>query len=171
MFNDAAQFLFRTLFDLAACAFFIRFWMQWARVPFHNPFAQFIVKVTDFAVKPLRGFLPGLFNIDWASLLPFFIAELLMVLSIHWLMGYPFAVAGIAVLPGFLLIALAAALRLMLYVLIGFKGVVFGNTFDFNLCEFLDIFNRDFALKQFFKRLQSFVDCFDDAFPSFAIFN
>ncbi len=120
MFNDAAQFLFRTLFDLAACAFFIRFWMQWARVPFHNPFAQFIVKVTDFAVKPLRRFLPGLFNIDWASLLPFFIAELLMVLSIHWLMGYPFAVAGIAVLPGFLLIALAAALRLMLYVLIGF---------------------------------------------------
>jgi YggT family protein len=59
MLSDAAQFLLRTLFDLAACAFFLRFWMQWARVPFHNPFAQFVVKVTDFAVKPLRRILPG----------------------------------------------------------------------------------------------------------------
>ncbi|OYY95067.1 MAG: osmotic-shock protein [Hydrogenophilales bacterium 28-61-23] len=120
MLSDAAQFLLRTLFDLAACAFFLRFWMQWARVPFHNPFAQFIVKVTDFAVKPLRRVLPGLFGLDWASLLPFFIAELLMVLGVQWIMGYPFAVAGGAVLPGFLLLALAAALKLALYVLIGF---------------------------------------------------
>jgi YggT family protein len=71
MFSDAAQFLLRTLFDLAACAFFLRFWMQWARVPFHNSFAQFVVRVTDFAVKPLRRLLPGLFGLDWASLLPF----------------------------------------------------------------------------------------------------
>jgi YggT family protein len=120
MLTDAAQFLLRTLFDLAACAFFLRFWMQWARVPFHNPFAQFVVKVTDFAVKPLRRVLPGLFGLDWASLLPFFLAELLMVISVLWVMGYPFAVAGGAVIPGFLLLALAAALRLMLYVLIGF---------------------------------------------------
>jgi YggT family protein len=120
MLTDAAQFLLRTLFDLAACAFFLRFWMQWARVPFHNPFAQFVVKVTDFAVKPLRRVLPGLFGLDWASLVPFFIAELLMVLSIHWVMGYPFSVAGGAVIPGFLLLALASSLRLALYLLIGF---------------------------------------------------
>jgi YggT family protein len=120
MFSDAAQFLLRTLFDLAACAFFLRFWMQWARVPFHNPFAQFVVRVTDFAVKPLRRLLPGMFGLDWASLLPFFIAELLMVLSVHWVMGYPFAVAGSSVIPGFLLLALASSLRLVLYLLIGF---------------------------------------------------
>jgi len=120
MFSDAAQFLLRTLFDLAACAFFLRFWMQWARVPFHNPFAQFVVRVTDFAVKPLRRMLPGLFGLDWASLLPFFIAELLMVLSVHWVMGYPFTVAGSSVIPGFLLLALASSLRLVLYLLIGF---------------------------------------------------
>jgi YggT family protein len=120
MLIDALQFLLRTGFDLAACAFFLRFWMQWARVPFHNPFAQFIVKVTNFAVKPLRRMLPGFFGLDWASLLPFFLAELLMVLGMHWVMGYPFAIAGAGVIPGFLLLALAAAFRLMLYVLIGF---------------------------------------------------
>ncbi len=120
MFADAAQFLLRTLFDLAACAFFLRFWMQWARVPFHNPFAQFVVRVTDFAVKPLRRVLPGWFGLDWASLLPCLFAELLMVLSVHWVMGYPFAVADSAVIPGFLLLALASTLRLVLYLLIGF---------------------------------------------------
>lgn len=120
MFTDAAQFLLRTLFDLLACAFFLRFWMQWARVPFRNPFAQFVVKVTDFAVRPLRRVVPGLFGLDWASLGLFFLAEMLMVLSVHWVAGYPFALAGTAVLPGFLLLALASALRLALYVLIGF---------------------------------------------------
>lgn len=120
MFADAAQFLLRTLFDLLACAFFLRFWMQWARVPFRNPFAQFVVKATDFAVRPLRRVVPGLFGLDWASLVLFFLAEMLMVLSVHWVAGYPFALAGTAVLPGFLLLALASALRLALYVLIGF---------------------------------------------------
>ena len=120
MLSDAAQFLLRTVFDLMACAFFMRFWMQWARVPFRNPFAQFVVKVTDFAVRPVRRVVPGLFGLDWASLLLFFLAELLMVLGTHWIMGYPFTVAGIDVAPGFLLLALASSLRLGLYVMIGF---------------------------------------------------
>lgn len=120
MFADAAQFLLRTVFDLLACAFFMRFWMQWARVPFRNPFAQFVIKVTDIAVRPVRRVVPGLFGLDWASLALFFLAELLMVLGVHWVMGYPFAVAGHAIVPGFLLLALAACLRLGLYVLMGF---------------------------------------------------
>ncbi len=120
MFSDAAQFLLRTAFDLLACAFFLRFWMQWARVPFHNPFAQFVVRVTDFAVRPLRKIIPGLFGLDWSSLLLLFSAELLSVLAVHWVMGYPFSVAGAQVIPGFLLMALAATLSLVLYVLMGF---------------------------------------------------
>lgn len=120
MFSDAAQFLLRTAFDLLACAFFLRFWMQWGRVPFHNPFAQFVVRVTDFAVRPLRRVVPGFFGLDLSSLLLLFSAELLSVLAIHWVMGYPFAVAGAQVIPGFLLMALATALRLALYVVMGF---------------------------------------------------
>jgi YggT family protein len=120
MFADAFQFLLRTAFDLLACAFFMRFWMQWARVPFRNPFAQFLIKVTDFAVRPARRLIPGLFGLDLASLLLFFMAELLMVLGVHWITGYPFALAGLDVLPGFLLLALASALRLAFYLLIGF---------------------------------------------------
>lgn len=119
MFADAAEFLLRTGFDLLACAFFLRFWMQWARVPFRNAFGQFVVKVTDFAVKPLRRIIPGLFGLDWASLIPLFLAELLSVLAVSAVLGYPFAAAGAGVLPGFLLLAMTAVLRLALYVLMG----------------------------------------------------
>ena len=120
MLTDAAQFLLRTAFDLIACALFLRFWMQWARVPFHNPFAQFLIRATDFLVRPLRRVIPGFFGLDWASLIPFYVAELLSVLGSHWLQDFPFAAAGIAVLPAFLLLALAAAIRLALYLLLGF---------------------------------------------------
>jgi YggT family protein len=102
-----------------ACAFFLRFWMQWARVPFHNPFAQFIVRVTDFAVQAAAPGVPGLFGLDWASLLPFFIAELLMVLACtgSWAIRSPSPAARASRFPA---AALASALRLMLYSLIGF---------------------------------------------------
>lgn len=119
MLQDAGLFLVRVLFDLAASAFWLRFYMQWARVPFHNPFAQFVVKVTNFAVRPLRRVVPGFFGMDWSSLLLFLLAESLMVLASHWLLGYPFAVAGSQVLPGFLLLALASALRLAIYITLG----------------------------------------------------
>ena len=120
MFIDAAQFLLRTAFDLMASALFLRFWMQWVRVPFHNPFGQFLLRVTDFAVRPLRRVIPGFFGLDWASLLPFYLAVLLSVLGTSWLLDYPFAAAGVSVLPAFLLLALASAARLALYLMIGF---------------------------------------------------
>ena len=119
MLAEALQFLLRTFFDLFAVAFWLRFYMQWARVPFHNPFAQFIVKVTDFGVRPVRRLVPGLLGLDLASLVLFYLAELLAVTSVFWLDGYPYLVAGAGVLPGFLLLALAAALRLAIYVLMG----------------------------------------------------
>jgi YggT family protein len=119
VFQDAALFLLRVVFELAASAFWLRFYMQWARVPFANPFAQFVVKVTNFAVRPLRRVIPGFLGMDWASLLLFFLAEALMVLGSHWVMGYPFALAGGQVLPGFLLLILASALSLAIYVTLG----------------------------------------------------
>lgn len=117
MFNDALQFLLKVLFELAATAFWLRFYMQLTRVPFHNPFSQFIVKVTDFAVRPVRRLIPGLFGLDWASLMLFIGAEFAWVLGSHWLEGYPFLAAAGSVWPGFLLLTLAACLKQAIYIL------------------------------------------------------
>ena len=118
MFQEAAQFLLRVVFELAATAFWLRFYMQWTRVPFQNPFSQFIVRITNFAVKPARRIIPGLFGLDLASLVFFLLAELSWVLSSQWVAGYPFLVAGAAVWPGFLLLTLAACLKLVIYLMI-----------------------------------------------------
>ncbi len=119
MLQDALQFLLRVIFDLFASALWLRFYMQWARVPFHNPFAQFIVKVTDFAVRPTRRVIPGLFGLDLASLLLFLLTETLLILASLWLAGYPLGLAGSSVLPGIGLMALAASLRLAIYICMG----------------------------------------------------
>ena len=58
----AASFL--TLMLLA------RFFMQWQRISFRNQLGQFVVSTTDWIVRPLRRFIPGLFGLDMASLLP-----------------------------------------------------------------------------------------------------
>lgn len=47
----------------------LRIWMQWARCDFYNPFSQFIVKITQPLVGPLRRVLPSMGPIDSASLL------------------------------------------------------------------------------------------------------
>jgi YggT family protein len=123
MLQDATQFLLQVFFELFASAFWLRFYMQWARVSFRNPFAQFIIKVTDFAVRPARRVIPGLFGLDLSSLLLFLLTEAALVLASHWLMGYPFNQAGTGVWPGFALLALASALRLAIYICMGLVAV------------------------------------------------
>lgn len=118
MFQEAAQFLLQVVFELAAVAFWLRFYMQLTRVPFQNPFAQFIVKVTNWAIKPARRLIPGLLGLDLASLLFFLLTELTWVLASHLVAGFPFLAAGMAVWPGFLLLTLATGLKLIIYLTI-----------------------------------------------------
>ncbi len=113
MLTDALQFLVQTLLGLVATAFWLRFYLQWARVPFHHPFAQFIIRVTDFAVRPLRRIVPGLFGLDWSSLLPFLLIEILAVTLTEMIGDYPFTAAGTGIVSSLLLLGLAAALRLV----------------------------------------------------------
>ena len=66
-------FLVKTLIDLYVMVLLLRIWMQWSRCDFYNPVAQFVVKVTQPIVKPLRRILPALGPIDTASLLLAFV--------------------------------------------------------------------------------------------------
>ncbi|WP_151993148.1 YggT family protein [Buttiauxella massiliensis] len=66
-------FLVKTLIELYVMVLLIRIWMQWSRCDFYNPFAQFIVKITQPIVGPLRRVIPSIGPIDTASLLVAFI--------------------------------------------------------------------------------------------------
>lgn len=62
-------FLVDILFQLYATALLIRVLLQWVRADFYNPISQFIVKITNPPVKPLRRIIPGFGGIDIATLL------------------------------------------------------------------------------------------------------
>jgi YggT family protein len=93
--------------------------MQLFRVPFRNPFAQFVVAVTDFAVKPLRRIVPGWLGFDWACLLLGWLVELGVVMASYWLDGFPFALAGSGIWPAMLGLALVRLASLAIYMIIG----------------------------------------------------
>lgn len=66
-------FLVKTLIELYVMVLLIRIWMQWSRCDFYNPFAQFVVKITQPIIGPLRKVIPSLGPIDTSSLLVAFI--------------------------------------------------------------------------------------------------
>ncbi len=119
MIAGALKFLIQTLGNLFVIAVLLRFMMQLFRVPFRNPFAQFIVAITDFAVKPLRRVVPGLWGLDWACLLLAWLVELVVVTAGYWLDGFPFALAGGKVWPVMLGLAVVRLLSLTIYLIIG----------------------------------------------------
>ncbi|PUB76805.1 MAG: YggT family protein [gamma proteobacterium symbiont of Ctena orbiculata] len=62
-------FLVQTLFGLYILAILLRFLLQLVRADFYNPISQFLVKVTNPPLKPLRRIIPGFGGIDLSSLL------------------------------------------------------------------------------------------------------
>jgi YggT family protein len=117
MLVQIASLLLGTAANLLAVAFLARVWMQWVRAPFRNPVGQFVAAVTDWAVLPLRRFVPGLFGIDLASV---FAAWLVQIAYFGVMAG----LTGLAAVTptGMLLVAWLAAvavLRMFVYVLMG----------------------------------------------------
>lgn len=62
-------YLVQTLLGLFLIAVLLRFLLQLVRADFYNPVSQFVVKLTNPLVLPLRRILPGYAGIDFASLL------------------------------------------------------------------------------------------------------
>ncbi len=75
---DALIFIFRSLIDLYIICFLLRLVLQWVRADFQNPLSQFILRVTNPLVIPLRRVLPAMGSIDTATLLVILGLQVLM---------------------------------------------------------------------------------------------
>ncbi len=62
-------FLLKTVLDLYVIVLLLRIWMQWTQIDFYNPFSQFIVKITQPVITPIRRIIPFWGQLDMASLL------------------------------------------------------------------------------------------------------
>ncbi len=119
MLAQALQFIIESVFNLFALALLLRFLLQWVRASFRNPFAQFLVALTNFLVLPLRKVIPGLAGLDLASLFAAWLVEFLMLLAVLAVSGFPLLVAGWGVVPGVMLWAVVKLVSLSVYVLMG----------------------------------------------------
>ena len=63
--NYLLDFVFRALMMILI----LRVWLQAVRADFYNPLSQFIVKVSNPMVIPLRRIIPGIGGIDMATVL------------------------------------------------------------------------------------------------------
>jgi YggT family protein len=117
MLTQAIAFVVETIFNLFILSALVRFWMQVLRAPARNPLAQFTMALTDFAVKPLRRVVPGLWGLDIASFLVAWGAEVVLLAILSLLTGVEL-VNGTAI-SVLLFLALVKLLRLTVYIVMG----------------------------------------------------
>ena len=115
---QAVVFLLNALVSFFCTLFLLRFLMQALRVSFGGQLGNFVVTLTNWAVKPLRRIVPGIGGFDWASLLPALVFQLLLSGAVVFLLrGSIEDGAGLAIT--LFALALRSLLRLTVYIFIG----------------------------------------------------
>jgi len=105
-FSSAAAFLIEALFGFYMVIVLLRLMLQIVRADFYNPLSQFIVKVTNPPLKPLRRIIPGIAGIDMASIVLLLIIQMAKLSLIALAGGMILSILGLVVLSIAELIAL-----------------------------------------------------------------
>jgi YggT family protein len=116
--SEAIRFVLEAVFSLFILSALVRFWMQAFRAPTRNPIAQFSMALTDWAVKPLRRVVPGLLNLDWASLIVAGLLEFTLQVLLVLVSGVS-PIENPAVLSVLLFLAFVKLVRLSIYIFMG----------------------------------------------------
>lgn len=119
MLSQAVIFLADALAGFFSALFLLRFYMQAFRVSFAGPLGHFVVTLTNWAVKPLRRAVPGLFKLDLASLMAALFLQVLFMGLVLSLSGSAFLADGATLAVTVVWGAVRAIIRLSLYLLIG----------------------------------------------------
>ena len=117
MVSEALVFLIETVTWFFTLALLLRFLLQWARAAPRNPVSDFVNALTNFAVKPARRVIPGLWGLDLATLLLAWLVQFVELLLITQIAG-GFSTSGAAPIAALALIALVRIVRLVLYIII-----------------------------------------------------
>jgi len=112
---NALTYLFGTLLDLYITAIMLRVLLQWVRADFYNPVCQFLVKVTNPPLLPLRRIVPAIGRLDTAAVVLMLALEFASVWVSSRLGSAPL---GFAVIAVFSVTKLAATLLMTYFFLI-----------------------------------------------------
>ena len=86
-FTNPIEFLISTLFSLYILAVMLRFLLGLVRADFYNPVSQFLVRITNPVLVPLRKVIPSIGKVDIAAVFLMIILQLLALTLIVLLRG------------------------------------------------------------------------------------
>lgn len=115
-FLNAAIFLIQTLFEFAIGLFLVRAMLIYAGAAFHDPICQFVYRLTNPVLAPLRKLVPRWGKIETASLLVAFAIALIELALLGGLGSMRFGLAGLPLLA--LVSVLGIALWIMLWAIL-----------------------------------------------------
>lgn len=116
---EAVLFLLNTLVGFFSTLFLLRFMMQWSRVSFTGQLGDFVVKLTNWAVKPLRRIVPGMGGLDWASLVAVFWLQLILAGVLMSLSSFDYSADSAGMVLMLFMLAVRGTLRLAIYIVMG----------------------------------------------------
>ena len=119
MLLNALLFLVHTLLGLLSALFLLRFYFQLCKVSFQNPAAEWVLVLSQFAVKPTRRILGvfknlGLSRADLSTLLLAYLSQLTLFSLTLWLNDFPLIVAGSHIWPKLLGLAMVGVMNISL---------------------------------------------------------
>ncbi|SEL67395.1 YggT family protein [Colwellia chukchiensis] len=126
---EAINYLLKFAFDALLMILVLRVWLQLVRADFYNPLSQFIVKVSNPLVIPLRRVIPGIGGIDFATVILAYAIACLTFIIIPLLNGGPFDIVSALYLgliylikqSGVLLFIIMLVMALMSWVVQGYN--------------------------------------------------
>ena len=98
--NEIFAYVVQTFLSLYLIAMLLRFLLQVVRADFYNPICQFLVKVTNPLVIPLRRVVPAVAGIDTASLLLAFLLQVACIAALVFIKLGGFPPIGILLIGG-----------------------------------------------------------------------
>jgi YggT family protein len=104
----AVAFLIQTLFGFYILAVMLRFLLQCVRADFYNPLVQFLVRITNPPLLPLRRIVPGYRGLDLAAVVLAFVLQFIEVVLLNALSVQPVGVGAL------LLVAILELLKLLI---------------------------------------------------------
>ena len=116
--NQAMAFLLETFLGLFSLGLLLRFFLQAVRAPVRNPISNFVAALTDFAVRPARKVIPGLWGYDLSSLVLAWAAQIVLVTSVLVIKDYQFAGPVGTALVGLIGLSAVNLLKLIVYIVL-----------------------------------------------------
>lgn len=83
MWTEATVFIIENVARFFMMLLILRFLMQLVRIPFQQPFGQFLLQMSNWLVLRLRRVIPGLHGYDLASLTAAYLVAVLMHLLLY----------------------------------------------------------------------------------------